>query len=93
LISTVSYPRIETSKQQPEPTYFGRGNFRAGVDVNTAVCFTRDGRTDSVDNTHAECATLQIIPHGQDRVGGLSDLTNEHADVIAENRCLPVQEV
>ena len=95
LISAVSYPRIETVKQRPEATYFGRGdtNFGASVDVNTTVRFTRDGRTDGIDNTHAERATFQTVPHRQDRVSSLSALTDDHANVITENRGLPVQEV
>ena len=61
--------------------------------MNAAVCFTRDGRTDGVDNTHAERATFETVPHRQDRVSSLSALADEHANIITENWSLPVQEV
>lgn len=68
-------------------------NFRTSVDVDTAVGLTRDGRADSVDDTHAECTTLQAIPHRQDGIGGLTALADEHTDIITENGGLPVEEV
>ena len=73
----------------------GRGNtnFGAGVDVDTTVGEERDGRTDNVDNTNGQGATLQAVTESHQRIGSLTRLGNKHAGVVTENRGLSVQEI
>ena len=68
-------------------------NFGARVDVDTAVRLTGDCRTDSVDDTNAERTTLQAVAESEDGIGSLTTLADEHANVISEDRRLPVEEV
>jgi len=74
---------------------FGRGNtdFRSSVDVNTAVRFTRDGRTDDIDDTDVEGTTFETVSHGEDSVGSFSGLRNENADVVSEDGGFTVEEI
>lgn len=76
-------------------THLGRSHtdFRTSVDVDTAVGLTGHGASDGVHDTDAERTTLQAVPHGQDRVGRLAGLGDEHADVVTEDRCLAIQEI
>jgi len=68
-------------------------DFRTRVDVDTTVSFTRDGRADSVDNTHTEGPALKTVPQSKNAVGCLATLANEDTDVITEDWCLTIQEV
>ena len=84
-----------TSKHNYTATCLGRGdtNLRTGVDVDTAVGLTRDRGADRVDDTDTERATLQAVAQREDRVGRLAALADEHADVVAEDGRLAVEEV
>jgi hypothetical protein len=68
-------------------------DFRSGVDVNTAVRFARDRRTDDVDDSDVEGTTLEAVSHSEDRVGSFSGLRYENADVVSEDGSLAVEEV
>lgn len=68
-------------------------NLGTGVDVDSAVRFARDGGSDDVDDTDVESSALEAVAHGEDRVGRLSRLGNEDADVVAEDGGLAVEEV
>ncbi len=61
--------------------------------MNTAVSFTGERGTDSVDHTNAKRATLQAVAKSEDGVGGLATLAEEHNNIITEYRCLAIQEV
>lgn len=76
-------------------TYLGRGNtdFRARIDMHTAVRLTRDCRTNRVNHTDTQRAALEAVAKRQDRVGRLSTLAKEHTDIVPEDRGLTVQEV
>jgi hypothetical protein len=65
----------------------------SGVDVDTAVRFTRDGRSDDVDDSDIERSSLEAVAHREDRIGRLSRLRDEDADVVPEDGRLPVEEV
>lgn len=47
-------------------------DFRTSVDVDTAVSLSRDGTSDSVDDTDAESTALKAITHSEDCVGGFT---------------------
>jgi hypothetical protein len=68
-------------------------NFGTGVDMDSAVRFARNGRTDDVDDSDVEGAALEAVTHGEDRVGRLARLGDEDADVVAEDGGLAVEEV
>jgi hypothetical protein len=68
-------------------------DFRSGVDVDTAVRFTRDGRTDDVDDSDVERAALEAVAHGEDRVGRFARLRDKDADIVAEDGRLAIEEV
>ena len=48
---------------------------------------------DSVDDTKTERASLEAVPHGQDRVGRLTRLRHENRHVVSEHRRSSVEEV
>lgn len=65
----------------------------AGVDVDTAVGQHTDRATDHVHDTDSQCATLQAVSQGHQRISRLARLRDEHASVVTEHRGLPVEEV
>lgn len=58
----------------------------------TAVRLTHR-QTNRVHHTDTQCAALEAVAKRQDRVGRLSSLAKEHADVVPEDRGLTAQEV
>lgn len=65
----------------------------SGVDVDPAVRFARDGRSDDVDDSDVESSALEAVAHREDRVGRLARLGDKDADVVAEDGRLAVEEV
>jgi len=49
-------------------------DFGTGIDMDTAMRLTRDGRTDSVDNTDTQGTTLEAVSHSQDGICSFSTL-------------------
>lgn len=68
-------------------------DFRSSVDVNSAMRFSRDGRTDDVDDTDVEGTTFETVSHGEDSVGSFSRLRNENADIVSEDGGFAVEEI
>jgi hypothetical protein len=68
-------------------------NFWASIDVDSAMRLARDGGTDGVDNTQAQCATLVAVTHCQDGICGLARLRHKHTNIIAEDRGLAIEEI
>lgn len=71
----------------------GDTNLGTGVDVDTGMTLTRQGRTDSVDDTQTQCTPLQTVSHGQNGVGSFSRLRDKDGDIVSKNRGLSVEEV
>jgi hypothetical protein len=68
-------------------------DFRASVDMDTAVTFARDRGTDSVSNTNAKGTTFQTVSHGKDGIGSFTRLGYKDADIVTENGSLSIQKV
>lgn len=68
-------------------------DLRSGVDVDTAVRFTRDSRSDNVDDSDVESSAFEAVAHREDRVGSFSRLGNENAHVVSEDGSSSIEEV
>lgn len=71
----------------------GYANFRAGIDMNTAMGLARDAGSDRVGHTNAERASFETVAQGKESIGGLSGLAHKDADVISEYGSLAIEEV
>ena len=68
-------------------------DFRASVDVDTAVTFSTNARTDRVCDSDDESVAGLAVAEGHEGVGRLSGLRNEKADVVPENGSASVEEI
>lgn len=71
----------------------GDTDFRTSVDVDTAVSFSRQRRTNGVDDTETQGASLQTVSHGENGVGSFTRLGNEDGNIISEDGCPSIQKV
>ena len=74
---------------------FGRGDsdLRSSVDVDTAVGFSRDRRSDNVDDSDVQSSSFEAVSHGEDGIGSFSRLRDENANVVSEDGSLAIEEV